>query len=390
VRLRGAFPWWVQVLAIFAVSRAVTTGLLLWFASIQKTNPWTGASPSYFDYAKIWDGHWYYIITAVGYPSVLPMTDDGHVAENAWAFMPGYPAVVKILMLVTGLPFTIAGVIVSVGFAAGAALVFYKLMNLVLPEGTAMFSVVLFCFAPLSPILQVSYAESMHAFLLATSLYLLVQRRYLVLMPVVIAMSLTRPSGLAFALALAVHVVHRWWIREREPFTLRDRVEAIAVTAVSAIAGLAWPAVAWAVTGDFSAYTDTELAWRAAYIGYQELVPFTSWLQGADWWLGVPVGPIALTITVVLFIAAMFTPAVRKLGPDIRAWIASYAIYLLAVFFPQSSTFRLLVPMFPLLGAVAQPKSRVYRVAIVFVFVAAQWGWLHIAWWVDGLDWTPP
>ena len=46
----------------------------------------------------------------------------------------------------------------------------------------------------------------------------------------------------------------------------------------------------------------------------------------------------------------MFTPAVKRLGVDLRFWVASYALYLLAVFFPQSSTFRLLMPMFPLLG----------------------------------------
>ena len=34
-----------------------------------------------------------------------------------------------------------------------------------------------------------------------------------------------------------------------------------------------------------TAYTDTELAWRAPYIGYEELVPFTPWFQGAEWWL---------------------------------------------------------------------------------------------------------
>jgi hypothetical protein len=29
-------------------------------------------------------------------------------------------------------------------------------------------------------------------------------------------------------------------------------------------------------------------------------------------------------------------------------------------------------------------------VGIVLLFVAGQWGWIHIAWWVDGYDWTPP
>ena len=40
-----------------------------------------------------------------------------------------------------------------------------------------------------------------------------------------------------------------------------------------------------------------------------------------------------------------------------RLWSASYLVYLLLVFFPQSSIFRLLVPLSPLWGAFALPRS---------------------------------
>ena len=78
------------------------------------------------------------------------------------------------------------------------------------------------------------------------------------------------------------------------------------------------------------------------------------------------------------------------LGVDLRFWIASYALYLLAVFFPQSSVFRLLVPLFPALGLLALPKSTTYRVLLVTLCVVGQWVWVQFGWWVDGADWTPP
>ncbi|MCU1440206.1 MAG: hypothetical protein JWP85_1203 [Rhodoglobus sp.] len=388
-------PAWAKVLVIFVVSRVVTTSILLAYAAAQGKNAWTGASPDYFAFAKLWDGHWYYIISVVGYPTQLPLTPDGHVAESAWAFMPAYPAVVRLLTLVTGLDFPFVAVVVSVGFALGAALMFYKLMHLVLPGSTALFSVVLFCFAPLSPIMQVAYAESMHAFLLALALYLLLRRRYWMLLPVVAVMSLTRPSGLAFALAMSLHVGYRWWVRRREPFPVAERVASLTVAVFSAVMGLAWLLIAWALTGSLTAYTDTELAWRSAYIGYEQLVPFTPWIQAAFFWapwFGMPLSLllVLLGVGVAGFFALLFTPWARRLGVDLRFWIASYALYLLAVFFPQSSTFRLLVPLFPALGALAQPRSPVYRVLIVLAFIAGQIGWVHIAWWVDGYDWTPP
>jgi hypothetical protein len=230
----------------------------------------------------------------------------------------------------------------------------------------------------------------MYLFFLTLALLLLLDRRYALLFPVIALMALTRPSGLAFALALGLHVIYRWFTRRRDPFPVGERVLAASVAVFSGLMGLAWPLTAWAVTGSITAYTDTELAWRAPYIGYTELIPFTAWFQSGVWWLGMPLGIIAVVALVVGFGLALFAPAVKRLGIDLRFWVASYGLYLLAVFFPQSSTFRLLMPMFPLLGAVAQPTSTLYRVSIVVLCILGQWGWLLICWGVDGADWTPP
>lgn len=386
--------WWFRALVIFLASRVVTTALLLAYAAAQPANPWTEASPGYFEFAKLWDGHWYYIISVLGYPSELPLTESGEVGESAWAFMPAYPFLVGALTFGV-LPFSVVAVVVSLAFALGAALMFYRLMALVLPSSAALFSVVLFCFAPLSPILQVAYAESMHAFFLTVALYLLMKRRYWMLFPVIAVMALTRPSGLAFALAIALHVGYRWWVRRKDPFPTAECVASISAAFFSGVMGLAWLLIAWGVTGSAAAYTDTELAWRSAYVGYGELVPFAPWIQGANWWAehwGAPswVVLFLLACALALFVLFLFTPQVRRLGVDLRFWAASWMFYLLAVFFPQSSTFRLLFPLFPLLGALAQPRSPVYRVFLLLLFVAGQWGWIHIAWWVDGRDWTPP
>lgn len=383
-------PWWLRVIAIWAVSRVVTTGLLLSFASRQAANTWTDARPDYFSFASLWDGTWYYVIAVAGYPTELPVTQEGHVAENAWAFMPVYPMLVRGLMFVTGFSWHEMAVIVSFTFSLATALAFYRLMRLVLPEGNSLFAVVLLCVAPLTPITQVAYAESMHAFLLTISLYLLLKRRYGILFPVVAIMALTRPTGLAFALALPLHVGHRWFIRKRDPYPMRERWASVSLAFFSGVMGLAWLLIAWAVTGSMTAYLDTELAWRAPYIGYKELVPFTAWPQGAEFWFGGVLGPVLLALLAISFTLFLFTPWVRSLGFDLRAWVISYALYLAAVFFPQSSTFRLLMPMFPLLGALSVPRSRVFRVALVVASVFGQWLWLDWCWWVDGYDWTPP
>lgn len=391
--------WVVRVLAVFVASRVVTTAILLVVARAQEVSDRTGAHPGLLEFSNIWDGQWYWLINLDGYPSELPRTDTGRVTENAWAFMPAYPMLLR-LFTVWGIPFPTIAPVVSVVFAAAAVLVFFRLMRRFLPDGSALFAVALLCFAPLSPILQVSYAESMHLFFLLLALLLLVDRRYPLLIPVVIVMALTRPSGLAFALAMLLHLGYRWTTRSRDPFPISQRIEVVVVGLTSAAAGIAWLVVAWIVTGEPSAYLDTELAWRVGFVGSGHLVPFTPWVEAAQFWFGhwwglSGGGALALSIPAVTILAGGFavfllSPGARRLGPDIRFWLASYALYLLAVFFPQTSVFRLLVPLAPALGALAVPKSRAWRATLLVLGVAGQLLWTYGIWRSDVYDWTPP
>jgi len=382
-------PWWAKVTLVYVAARAVTTGFVLALAGVQGANPWTAARPGYFEYANMWDARWYQIISLTGYPADPPLTDGGHVAENAWAFLPAYPALVGVLTWLA-VPWNVASVVIAVAAGLAAALVFHRLMSRFLEPDRALFAVVLFCVAPVSPIMQFGYAESLGFLWLALALLLLVERRYAWLFPVIAAWSFTRPGALAFALALALHWTWRWFRRGREAFPMRERILAASVAVFSGLAGLSWVGIAWAGTGDLHTYTDTELAWRSAYIGYRELVPFTAWFQSGDWWLGQPLGTISVVAIIVGFALFVASPAVGRLGVDIRIWSISYALYLLAVFFPQSSIFRILAPLFPLLGAFAQPRARWYRWGLVGVFLVLQVGWLLICWGIDGRDWTPP
>ncbi|MCU1635145.1 MAG: Membrane protein, partial [Cryobacterium sp.] len=171
-------PWWARIIVVWAASRVVTTSLVLVLAGVQGANPWTAASPRYVDFANIWDGRWYNIVALSGYPSELPITETGHVGENAWAFMPGYPVVVRLLMVLAGQPWGPVAVFVSLAFSLATAMLLYRLLVRVLAPSTALYSIVLFCVAPLSPVLQFGYAESMHLFFLTLALYLLLERRY--------------------------------------------------------------------------------------------------------------------------------------------------------------------------------------------------------------------
>lgn len=383
-------PWWLAVTLVFIVGRIVSTAMLLWFAVHQEVNLWTGAHPTLGDFSSIWDGRWYNLIAENGYPKILPHDAEGHVQENGWAFLPLYPALCKLLMLVTGLDWNTAAISVSVAAAFAATLVIYRLFAHFLQTQQAFFAVVLFSISPVAPIFQVAYAESLQILLIAVALLLLVQRRYLWIIPVSLALGFTRPGALALALTLGLHGLFRFARRKRSGFPVRERWKLAAATLASIVAGFAWMGVAALVTGVPNAYIQTELAWRSVYIGWVELVPFTPWLQAAQYWWHSPVAYAVFVGCIALFAAVIFAPASRQLGLDMRLWMFSYSLYLLAVFFPQSSTFRVLAPLFPALGMFAAPRSKLYRGALIVAFLVAQWFWLYYCWAISSYDWSPP
>ncbi|MFC4241895.1 hypothetical protein ACFOYW_00805 [Gryllotalpicola reticulitermitis] len=393
-----ALPWWARVTAMFLAGRVLDTLLLLWQAAIEGANAWTGAHPRYLDFANIWDGRWYQTVEQFGYPRELQFDPTGHVLQNQWAFLPVYPYIVKGLIFVTTMSWELAAVIVSVVCAWGATMMFYKLMRTRLRPSTAMYATVLFSIAPVAALYQVAYAESMFELLLVVILYLWVKRRFWLMLPFIVVAAFTRPGEVALALALGLWIVWRLWRawRGREPMRMPELTASVIATLVAFVAGLAWPVIAGHVTGYPSAYTQTELSWRASYTGWGPLVPFTPWFEAAKWWftlwLHTPawVGYLTLVVLILLFAAFLLIPPARRLGMELRLWLAAYGLYVLAVFFPQSSTFRILLPMFPALGVIAAPRARWYRIGMVVVFVAAQVGWLLLAWTIGDYDWSPP
>lgn len=395
-------PWWARVLIVFGASRVVTTIVLLCFAVVQARE--TGSAvPDLFTLSANWDGQWYWSIAVGGYPPELPVNDAGHVTENAWAFLPVYPMILGVFARL-GLPFPIIAVVVTLAAGAGAALLFERVLRGAgMDAASALFGVVLLCTAPLSPMFQVAYAESLGLALLFLALLLVQRRRFVALLPVLVVMSLTRPTGLAFALFLLLYFAARivWWRRapDAHPLPRRQVGGIVAAGLTSFAAGLAWPAIAWAVTGSITAYTDTELAWRAGYVGHGGLVPFDGWFEGIAFWLrfaglpdavGMPLAIVAVVGMVGLFAAFLVTRWARRLGIEVRLWLVSYVVYLMAVFFPQSSVWRLLLPLSPALGAFAVPRSRVLRAVLVVAGIAGQLVWVYFCWIRVPGDWSPP
>lgn len=398
-----ATRWWaaaplaLRVALIYLAARAVTTAMMIAAATQSTSLSRFGAEPGLADFIVGWDAQWYWLVAEEGYPSDLPLTESGDVAENAWAFMPVFAFAAKAIGFVFG-SWGMGAFLLS--FVAGylACLALHRLLRDRIGARAAMWAVVFFASGPIAAMFQVGYAETLFLLLLFLALDATVRRIYAWLYLLIPVMAFTRPGILAFALYLGLHGILRWWHRRDDPLAPREIVHIVALGALATVAGFSWQVIAGVVTGDPGAYLATELSWRRNWLvgGVDGFVPFEGWVQASQFWFGqwgLPGswGPVAVALLVVAAGAALlYVPQVRALGPDLRLWSASYLLYLLAVFFPQSSTFRLLLPVSPIWGALAVPRSRVWRLGVLAVCLLGQWLWIFHIYALGNTFWQVP
>jgi hypothetical protein len=347
----AAIPVWAVLLLAYGASRVWSFALLAVGFGLRLAPDWNYAapdpSPDFFSYLLRWDADLYRQIATTGYPRELPLDPDGSVAKNPWAFLPAFPYLARLLVSATGLDFAVVGVVISLLFGAGAVLLLHRVLLDRVDERSAFWGAILFTFGPMSFLLVLPYAEAMFLFFLFGGLLALQRRRYATFTVVTVAAAFTHPGALALPAALGITLIVRWVKKDAPP--PRELAAILASGVITAVAGFAWPVVASVVTGTPDAYFETELAWWADYVGVIHFVPFTPSFLFAHRFLGRP--GLVLTAVVVAALVTLFARRpVRALGVEIHAYAASYVAYLLAVFLPQQSTFRMLLPLSPLLG----------------------------------------
>ncbi len=393
-------PAWAGILAIYIGARLITTGLLLAATSL------SGAPGSRFgpqanlgSFISGWDAQWYWYIAVYGYPHVLPLGADGHVTQNSWAFLPLYSWVSQAMSWPFGGYWPAGAAVVSLVAGYLCCLVLFRMMRGRIGRMAAVWTVVFFAAGPLGALFQVGYAEVLNLLFLLLALDGLMRRRYVRLYPLIVLMGFTRPGVLAFALTLGLMLVLRWVRRKQDPLARREIVHYLVLGALACVAGFAWQFIAGAVTGVPDAYMLTELSWRGFWMpgaGHAAFAPFDGWLSAAPYWaqlMGMPgwIGYAVLALAVLLFAALLlFGRGVRRLGPEIRFFSASYALYLLAVFFPQSSTMRLLFPLTPLWGAAAWRRSWWLRGGVLVLCLVVQWVWISNVYGMANTFWRVP
>lgn len=367
-------------LAVYGATRLWVLAVVLWAAPRREVvmpaaTGTAGLPPSYGEVMSSWDATYYADIASHGYPGTV-YDAAGDPMQTALAFFPLYPALVRGVMAVTGLPFTVAGPTLSLVLGGVAVCVVAALVEQRLGRRAAVVAVVMLCCFVSAPILQAGYTESLALLLVATALLLLARRRYLWAVPVVLLLGLTRNVTLALVPVVALH----WWARTSplsSPPTRGDhlRLGVLVITCVAA--GLQWPVAAGLVTGERDAYVDTVSAWDG-YTGSVLDPPLVAAVLDE--------GVMGLALLAMLLLGLVWVlsrPSARRWGPELWGWAAAYPLYILLTAGATPSWMRYLLLAFPL-GLVWAPVARRtpwWRRAPVacaaVLGLAAQAWWLH-------------
>ena len=374
LRVRGRpVPLSVVLIAAYLVSRLLSTGLLALAWWLFPDGAWAHAyfatEPGFLGFLSTWDTRWYEQIELHGYPSHLPIDAVGDVKYNTWAFFPVFPGIVKAVMTVTGLGFSMASISVATVFGAGATLALHRVLLGQFKRTQALWGALLFAFGPMSFLLQLGYAESAFLFFLFVALRFMQRKRYLTMIPFALVASFVHPGALALAAAIGIQGLHRLW--RRNPIPHREWITGIVAITAIVVAALLWPVLVSATTGDPSGYFDTELAWWRAYLGRVIFIPFSPFFlfYGKLW------GVWGVLLVVIVLGAVVFwltRRSTRRYGADLWTFSAAYIAYLVAVFLPTQSLIRQLLPLSPLLGHPGLSGSRRRRIISLTVAIALQ------------------
>ncbi len=312
----------------------------------------------------VWDAGWFLRVAVDGYPHGYTY-EAGVLQGNELAFFPVYPMLIR---LVAGLGFEAhtAALVVSWLASIGAAVAVH-LLGTSLHNKRTGWALVAICFsAPVSIVFSMAYSEGIFLALVAGMLVVAHRRVWWAAGLLGLLTALTRPTGAAAAVALAVAALMA--VRES-----RAKAWQPITAAVVALAGvplfLAW--VGWRV-GDPAAWFRIQAAgWGTAFDYGSSTVSFVaSTLSTGDGWVPVSVALILLAALAAAGVALAQRP---WLPLAVYGVIAMVLVYGQAGFYHSKP--RLLVPVLLTLlpAAVAAARARP-RVAVASIVAWALFG----------------
>jgi len=182
-------------LLLYAATRVVQLLFIAWLAP--------AGGPSIKNRLLAWDGDWFIRVATEGYPHTYSYDASGQMVGNGLAFFPAYPLLIRGLWKL-GVPADIAALSISWLAGALAAAPLYLLRTALADRRVGLALSMLFAAQPMSVVLSMGYSESLFSAFVIGMFYAAYRRAFLVAGLLGLGAALTRPTGLAAAVGLAV------------------------------------------------------------------------------------------------------------------------------------------------------------------------------------------
>lgn len=292
-----------------------------------------------------WDAGWYIRIAQSGYPHHLVIEGTG----SRWAFMPGYPAMLRVGRDLTGLSYPQTGILLGLLFGTTSAVAVWLAVREVFGRVVADRAVLLFVFFPTAYVLSMSYTEGLFITASALCICALSRRWWLWGAGFAIVASVTRSSGILLVLAV--------WVTVVPALRSGTRWRAVVAAAVAPLGLASWMAYSWHQTGSPTAYLKAEQFWGGAHFVWLTS-PMTSVGHLAGGIHSWRVAPDVLATLALVFMAGGLGCLVwaRRDRVSVPAawWVFAVGSVLAAMsaYWP-TSILRYSMAAFPLYGAIA-------------------------------------
>jgi hypothetical protein len=318
---------------------------------------------------RSWDGVWMLAIATHGYagvPATLVDAFGRHTADTAYAFFPGYPAVIATAGLLTGGDLVASALLVS---AVAGVVTAYGLMQLVealpddlldgRPRRVGLLLVALFAAAPMAVVLSMAYTEALFCALTVWALVGALRERWLLAGLCCAGAGLVRPTGSSLVLAVGLAaLVAAVRLRSGRPL----------LAAVLAPLGLLGYLgfVAWRTGSPIGWFAIQRTGWGSEFDGGASLATFVGrTLSG-----GHEVYDLAVLLALVASLTLLVVAVRMRLPWPLLVYTVAVLVTVWASDGQIHSRVRLLVPAFPLLVPVAVGLARRRTGTAVAVVVA--------------------
>jgi hypothetical protein len=319
-----------------------------------------------FERLLIWDAGWFLRVAVDGYPEGYSYSATGQLEGNELAFFPVYPMLIR-AGAALGVDPGAAALTVAWLASIGAAVALHLLGTSLYSKRAGWAMVAICCSAPASVVLSMAYSESIFIALVAGMFAAAHRRVWWAAGLLGLLTALSRPTGAAAALGLAVAAVLALRHDDGQPKWKPLAAAAAALAGVPLYLG--W--VAYRV-GDLTAWFKIQTAGWGTSFDYGTSTGKFLWttLRSGDGWI-----PMSVALILLVALAAAGVALAQKpwLPLAVYGVVAMILVYGQAGFYHSKP--RLLLPvLLTLLPAVVAAARARPRVAVLSITAWALFG----------------